>query len=235
MSPPLAYGLIAQAILAAAAVRGLCELLARRGSRQPSGAPHARAPEAPRAPLRSDRQLSDVPRGAIWAMIAAPLVLLVPAGECSVAEHMRGIWGDPSIVTCAILALFVARPERLPPRPSRVVCAAITLLVTLPLYAPILGARWPLPNLYAWGWQPAGLLIATGAAALLLRLVRLWSGTWAAIVGIALLAYAARTMESTNLLDYLADPGLLLTLAAVAALPGPRKADATLRGADPHD
>jgi hypothetical protein len=229
----LTYGLVAQALIAAAAVRLAAELLLPRTSRKgpaPESAP-VRTGQAARARERID----DLPRGAAWAIMAGPLVLLVPAGACTIAEHMRGIWGDPSAVTCALLAIFIARPGRLPPRPSRLMCIGLTLLVTVPLYAPLASVQLPLTDLYAIGWQPHALLMVIAASALLSVLARRWRGTWCIIVAIALLAYSVRIMESTNLLDYLADPGLLLTLAAMGMLPRARKAGSTPEGHATHE
>lgn len=220
MTMQVTYGLLAQALIAAAAVRLAAELLLPRTSR--NGPATDSAPVRTGQAVRARERIDDLPRGAAWAIMAGPLVLLVPAGACTVAEHMRGIWGDPSVLTSALLAVFIARPGRLPARPSRLMCIGLTLLVTVPLYAPLAGVRLPLPDLYALGWQPYALLVAIAAGALLLALARRWCGTWSIMVAIALLAYAARAMESSNLLDYLADPGLLLTLAATAILPRPR-------------
>lgn len=234
MSLPVAFGLIAQGLVAAALVRLVLELLPQR--KVARTAAHEAATRASPARAGNGRPSgSDVPRGTPWAMMAIPLVLLVPLGSCTVAEHMRGIWGDPSVVTCAILAIFIARPGRLPNRPSRMACLGVTLLVTIPLYAPILGARLPVRELYALGWQPDALLAAIAAAALLMRLAGRWCGTWSTIIAIALIAYSVRAMESSNLIDYLADPGLLLTVAAMAALPRARVPERTTQGHDAHD
>jgi len=230
VSIPLAYGLVAQALIAAAAVRLAVEALMRAqvGAPKPA-APHQRNQRAGRSAWTTDRSRQDVPRGTAWAMTAGPLVLLVPLGGCTLAEHMRGIWGDPSIITCALLALFVARPDRLPARPSRIICIAITALVTLPIYGPIMGVALPLPDLYGYGWQPLPLLIAIGAASILIWALRWWSTRWSVMLALSLIAYALRTMESSNLMDYLVDPGLLLTLA-VMALPPHRQPAPTASG-----
>lgn len=218
MNLPLAYGLVGQALIAAAVVRLAIELYGRRAA-APAAAGDAPSPSGLRAPQPNDRRAADVPRGTPWAVMAAPLVLLVSVGDCTIAEHMRGIWGDPSIVTSAILAVFIARPGRLPERPSRATCIGLTLLVTVPLYGPVFGLALPLTDLYSLGWQPYALLAAVALAAPLMWLSGRWCASWATIMAIALLAYAVRAMESSNLLDYLADPGLLLTIAAMAALP----------------
>jgi hypothetical protein len=226
MTLELTYGLMAQGLVAAAATRALLELIlprdaARPGMQVSDGRSH-HASAQPR-----DAQTSELPRGVAWAAMAGPLVLLVPAGGCTIAEHMRGIWGDPSVVSCALLAIFIARPGRLPARPSRLMCMGLTLLVTLPLYGPIFGLALPLPDLYALGWPAHALLAAIAAAGTLAWTCGRWCGTWATIIAIALLAYAARAAESSNLIDYLADPGLLLTIAAMAAMPAARPAART--------
>lgn len=210
MSIPLAYGLVAQGLIAAAVVRVLCELLMR---------PHRSGATLDAAGADPTGSSRDLPRGVAWAVVAVPLVLLLPMGQCTVAERMRGIWGDPSVTTCALLALFVARPARLPRRPSRALSLGLTLLVTIPLYGPILGAGLPVPDLYAIGWSPYALLIVIAAAAWLLHVSARWCSTWALIMTLGLLMYAIRAMESSNLLDYLIDPGLLLAIAAMAVLP----------------
>ncbi len=142
-------------------------------------------------------------------------VMLLLAGSAegvTFAGHLRGLWGDPSIVTLLLLFLFTLQPSWLPSRPRPTTCLLITLLVTVPLYGPML---LPVPtvqdNLYAIGWQPWSLLIAITLGALIMW--RSLQRTWLNIVALALLAYAGRLMESDNLWDYLVDPGLLVTIA----------------------
>jgi len=142
-------------------------------------------------------------------------VMLLLAGSMegvTFAGHLRGLWGDPSIVTLLLLFLFTLQPSWLPSRPRPTTCLLITLLVAVPLYGPML---LPVPtvqdNLYAIGWQPWSLLIAITLGALIMW--RSLQRTWLNIVALALLAYAGRLMESDNLWDYLVDPGLLVTIA----------------------
>ena len=142
-------------------------------------------------------------------------VMLLLAGSAegvTLAGHLRGLWGDPSIVTFLLLFLFTMQPSWLPSVPRPTTCVLITLLVTVPLYGPML---LPVPtvqdNLYAIGWQPWSLLIAITLGALIMW--RSLQRTWLNIVALALLAYAGRLMESDNLWDYLADPGLLVAIA----------------------
>jgi hypothetical protein len=142
-------------------------------------------------------------------------VMLLLAGSAegvTFAGHLRGLWGDPSIVTLLLLFLFTLQPSWLPSRPRPTTCLLITLLVAVPLYGPML---LPVPavqdNLYAIGWQPWSLLIAITLGALIMW--RSLQRTWLNIVALALLAYAGRLMESDNLWDYLVDPGLLVAIA----------------------
>jgi hypothetical protein len=142
-------------------------------------------------------------------------VMLLLAGSAegvTFAGHLRGLWGDPSIVTLLLLFLFTLQPSWLPSRPRPTTCLLITLLVTVPLYGPML---LPVPtvqdNLYAIGWQPWSLLIAIAMAVVIMW--RSLQRTWLNIIALALLAYSGRLMESDNLWDYLVDPGLLVTIA----------------------
>jgi hypothetical protein len=142
-------------------------------------------------------------------------VMLLLAGSAegiNFAGHLRGLWGDPSIVTLLLLFLFTLQPSWLPDAPRPTTCVLITLLVTVPLYGPML---LPVPtvqdNLYAIGWQPWSLLIVIALATLIMW--RSLQRAWLNIIALALLAYAGRLMESDNLWDYLVDPGLLVTIA----------------------
>lgn len=142
-------------------------------------------------------------------------VMLLLAGSAegvTFAGHLRGLWGDPSIVTLLLLFLFTLQPSWLPSQPRPTTCLLITLLVAVPLYGPML---LPVPavqdNLYAIGWQPWSLLITITLGALIMW--RSLQRTWLNIVALALLAYAGRLMESDNLWDYLVDPGLLVAIA----------------------
>ncbi len=184
MNAPAMYGLFAQGVIVAAMVRTLRLSLGR-------------AATAPRA-------------AELWLPLL--LVLLAPVDGISLAGHLRGLWGDPSVVSLGVLLLFLLRPPALPAWPHRYTCAMLTLLVTLPLYftlfLPVPMVTW---DLYALGLEPWALLAAIALAALMLR--RRGGGSWTALVGVALLAYAVGLMESDNLWDYLVDPALLLAMA----------------------
>jgi hypothetical protein len=142
-------------------------------------------------------------------------VMLLLAGSAegvTFAGHLRGLWGDPSIVTLLLLFLFTLQPSWLPSRPRPTTCLLITLLVAVPLYGPmLLPVTAVQDNLYAIGWQPWSLVIAITLGTLIMW--RSLQRTWLNIIALALLAYAGRLMESDNLWDYLVDPGLLVTIA----------------------
>ena len=180
------YGLFAQGVIVAALIRFVRVLLGKAKTK-----PHGIE---------------------LWLPV---MVLLAGAADgVSLAGYVRGLWGDPSVVTLLVLFLFTLQPSWLPsvPRPST--CLALTALVALPLYAPLFV---PIPSLqaglYELGFQPRPLIVAIMVAWTLLRALRGGDDRWTAIFGLALLAYAGRLMESDNLFDYLVDPGLLAAIA----------------------
>ncbi len=186
MTLQAAYGLFAQGVIVAALIRFVRVLLGRAKSK---------------------------PHGAeLWIPV---MLLLAGAAEgVSFAGHLRGLWGDPSVISLLILFLFTLQPAWLPgvPRPST--CLALTLLVALPLYAPLL---IPIPavqgGLYELGYRPWPVLLALTVGWILLRAFQGTDPRWTILIGLSLLAYAGRLMESDNLWDYLVDPGLLLAIA----------------------
>lgn len=152
----------------------------------------------------------------IAAIIALLALLPLPEGV-SLAMALRGLWGDPSITALQLLALaFVGRtPAAL--RHGWRMPAAIALL-SLALYASALGP-WNI-DLYRLGYQPAVLLAALGAIALLAW----WRGQplclW--LLAIDLLAWRAGLLESSNFWDTLLDPLLMSVMLALALRNGYR-------------
>ncbi len=145
------------------------------------------------------------------------LVVAIPIGNVSIAAHLRGLWGDPSIVTFALLVLYTVHPAWLPNRPSTSTSLLITSLVMLPLYGPLIV---PIPmmqtDLYSLGWQPRPLLIAIAVILAAYAMLRAIDHRWVNIISIALMAYTMQMMESSNIMDYLVDPGLLIVIAFLA-------------------
>ena len=186
MNAPAMYGLFAQGVIVAAMVRTLRLSLGR-------------AATAPRA-------------AELWLPLL--LVLLAPVDGISLAGHLRGLWGDPSVVTLLILFLFTLQPSWLPPKPRPITCLVISIPLAVLLYAPLFV---PIPTVqggfYALGFEPTRLLGLIGMAATGLWIARKLDPRWTTIVALGLFAYAGRLMESDNLWDYLVDPGLMLAMA----------------------
>ena len=151
----------------------------------------------------------------LW--IPAAIVIIVPVAGVSIAGHLRGLWGDPSIVTFLLLFLYTVRPSSLPNRPRVSTCVLVSLFVMLPLYLPLflLNPNVPL-DLYSYGWKPKWILIAIAVIALGSVMMRRLAPRWTNIIAIALIASSVGLMESDNLWDYLVDPGLLFTIAFLA-------------------
>ena len=151
----------------------------------------------------------------LW--IPAAIVIIVPVAGVSIAGHLRGLWGDPSIVTFLLLFLYTVRPSSLPNRPRVSTCVLVSLFVMLPLYLPLFLLNPNVPvDLYSYGWKPKWILIAIAVIALGSVMMRRLAPRWTNIIAIALIASSVGLMESDNLWDYLVDPGLLFTIAFLA-------------------
>lgn len=155
------------------------------------------------------------------------VALLVPFGGMSAARNIRGLVGDLSVGTMAMMAFYLLR-TRWPQRFGRFdhelpLLAAALALVALFFYPMSLGLT--LVDPYAHGYYPtvlSALLLTFVCWALLSR----WYLT-AVVLVIAYAGFAGQWLESANLWDYLFDPVLvaaaLLLLASrwreVAAAP----------------
>ena len=183
------YGLFAQGVIVAMIIRFVREIFGRKNL----------------APFGIE----------LW--IPAAIVIIVPIAGVSLAGHLRGLWGDPSIVTFLLLFLYTVRPSSLPNRPRLSTCVLVSLFVMLPLYLPLflLNPNVPL-DLYSYGWKPKWILIAIAVIALGSVMMRRLAPRWTNIIAIALIASSVGLMESDNLWDYLVDPGLLFTIAFLA-------------------
>ena len=180
------YGLLAQGVIVAAIIR-FVRVLTGHAKARPHGI-------------------------ELWLPV---MILLAGAADgVSLAGHVRGLWGDPSVTSLLILFLFTLQPSWLPRMPRPGTLLAISIPLSLALYAPLLMPMGLVPgDLYAIGLEPQPLLGGMGVASAVLLLARRLDGRWSALVALALLAYAGRLMESDNLWDYLVDPGLMLAMA----------------------
>lgn len=183
------YGLFAQGVIVAMIIRFAREIFGRKG----------------------------LARFGMELWIPAAIVLIVPIAGVSLAGHLRGLWGDPSIVTFLLLFLYSVRPSSLPNRPRVSTCALVSLFVMLPLYLPLFLMTPSMPvDLYAIGWHPKWILIAIAVIAFGSVMMQRMAPRWTNIIAIALIASSVDLMESDNLWDYLVDPGLLFTIAFLA-------------------
>ena len=183
------YGLFAQGVIVAMIIRFVREIFGRKNL----------------APFGME----------LW--IPAAIVIIVPVAGVSIAGHLRGLWGDPSIVTFLLLFLYTVRPSSLPNRPRVSTCVLVSLFVMLPLYLPLFLLNPNVPvDLYSYGWKPKWILIAIAVIALGSVMMRRLAPRWTNIIAIALIASSVGLMESDNLWDYLVDPGLLFTIAFLA-------------------
>ena len=183
------YGLFAQGVIVAMIIRFVREIFGRKNL----------------APFGIE----------LW--IPAAIVIIVPIAGVSLAGHLRGLWGDPSIVTFLLLFLYTVRPSSLPNRPRLSTCVLVSLFVMLPLYLPLFLLNPNVPvDLYSYGWKPKWILIAIAVIALGSVMMRRLAPRWTNIIAIALIASSVGLMESDNLWDYLVDPGLLFTIAFLA-------------------
>ena len=183
------YGLFAQGVIVAMIIRFVREIFGRKNL----------------APFGIE----------LW--IPTAIVIIVPIAGVSLAGHLRGLWGDPSIVTFLLLFLYTVRPSSLPNRPRVSTCVLVSLFVMLPLYLPLFLLNPNVPvDLYAIGWHPKWILIAIAVIAFGSVMMRRMAPRWTNIITIALIASSVGLMESDNLWDYLVDPGLLFTIAFLA-------------------
>ena len=183
------YGLFAQGVIVAMIIRFVREIFGRKNL----------------APFGME----------LW--IPTAIVIIVPIAGVSLAGHLRGLWGDPSIVTFLLLFLYTVRPSSLPNRPRVSTCVLVSLFVMLPLYLPLFLLNPNVPvDLYSYGWKPKWILIAIAVIALGSVMMRRLAPRWTNIIAIALIASSVGLMESDNLWDYLVDPGLLFTIAFLA-------------------
>lgn len=186
ISPSLAIGLATQAVT----VGTTCALLLRPGAARPAATPLWRA-------------------ALPWC---AALLSLLPVGDASLAEWLRGLWNDLSFTTLQLCLLAWWAPGRrgavAPLGRAGLVALA---LAGVALYPTALGAG-PI-DLYRFGFQPWGLLALLAVAGLALcRRTPLLT----LILAVDVAAYALRLSDSDNLWDYLLDvPLFCYTLIAL--------------------
>jgi hypothetical protein len=144
-----------------------------------------------------------------WAAAAVFVLLWCPVGPARlpIVAYVRGISSDLSVSLVAIACLGVYQRlsgTRLVDGPERMLVNAAFAAGALFLYPLALG--WGDWDAYRLGWGSPGLW-----AVLLALSLACWakgSRLLPVLVGLALLAWVAGALESTNLWDYLIDPWL---------------------------
>jgi hypothetical protein len=153
-------------------------------------------------------------RTRIGVMAASGVLMLLPLGGLSAAGYLRGVIGDLSITTLALLAgaivANVTGRAWLGARERMVLTAAVLVLGGC-LYPLALGAGHLDP--YALGYGSYALVSLLLAAVLLAWHARMYALVACVLAGTV--AYLAGLLESDNLWDYLVDPLLVSYAAAV--------------------
>jgi len=176
----MAYGLAAQGVLLAALALIAWEALGRR----------------PGFPAR------------LPVVMAAVVAATIPSWPLrDLAERMRGLWGDPSVVTTVVLLAWLLVPRLVPQRPRGGRALAALALLAAFLYLPVFGVPGTANGLYRLGWGSVWLVV--GVAAVGVVAWRTGHGGWTTALALALAAWSIGLHESDNLWDSLVDPGLL--------------------------
>lgn len=152
-----------------------------------------------------------------WLFIGLGILTLLPVGDLpGLAAGLHGMFGAPSITLLQLSVLTLLNREW-PTLPKR--GAFLPLLVAaLTFYGLALGAgKMVVPDPYAWGYQPQGLLLCLGLLGGVFYLKR-WLG-WLLILTIDLACWGLGIHESHNLWDVLFDPLLWLVCTIQAFRP----------------
>ena len=153
-----------------------------------------------------------------WLTAACFIILWIPVGaaQLPIIAYIRGVSSDLSITLVVLAAMdlthrvwgtqAVADRERFAVR----VAVAVAALFLYPL-----ALGWGDWDAYRSGWVPVGMWVVLLVVSLLSWFKSLQ--LLPALVGLALLAWTAGILESSNLWDYLIDPWLA-TFALLSVL-----------------
>lgn len=142
-------------------------------------------------------------RIALAAMVGTGAMLPFASGA-SLMYFSRGLLGDPSVSTVLLLLVAIFRTPR-ESLPVPVFIPWWVVILGLPLYSTALGAGGF--DLYEWGYGGHQLLpLLLFAVAIHWRRYPALAG----VLGLVMLAWHFRLLESANLWDYLLDPMLFV-------------------------
>ena len=151
-------------------------------------------------------------------MLAAFLPYVMPAGDLTALERLKGRLYEPSIglVVCSLLPVARVLPK-MPitiPAPAQEIRFLVLVLATgVALYPMALGLGYLDP--YALGYQPWFALVVSVLAAL--AWWRRGHGLVATWLTVAVLLHVLQAGESSNLFDYVLDP-IVFTVALVRVI-----------------
>jgi hypothetical protein len=152
-----------------------------------------------------------VARWVKWVVLVCFVLLWVPVGAAHLPllAYIRGISSDLSITLVALACFGLSqRLFKLPAIASREKMALNGVIAVAAVFLYPVALGWGDWDAYRLGWGSLGLWATLLALSLVFWIKRL--RLFPMLVGLALLAWSAGLMESTNLWDYLIDPWLAL-------------------------
>jgi hypothetical protein len=150
-----------------------------------------------------------------FAFIAIIGFTLIPINQITTTGYIRGVTGDISLVSlCWLFTAFVSKVtgKSLVSQQQRTLNVIAMGVLALVLYPATLGLVQTDP--YVWGYQANNMLIALAIIAIAMWLAGNYHLTlW---LSLAVLGFAFKIMESTNLWDYIIDAWLgIFVISAV--------------------
>ena len=158
---------------------------------------------------------------SVWTngLTAACFIILwfpVGAAQLPIIAYIRGVSSDLSITLVVLAAMdLIHRVWGTPALADRERFAVRVAVAVAALFLYPLALGWGDWDAYRSGWAPVGMWVVLLAVSLLCWVKSLQ--LLPALVGLALLAWTAGILESSNLWDYLIDPWLA-TFALLSVL-----------------
>jgi hypothetical protein len=146
-------------------------------------------------------------KGKGFAFIIIVACTFIPVNQITTTGYIRGVTGDISLISlCWLFTAFVAKVtgRRLVSHQQRSLNIVTLSILTLVLYPASLGLVQTDP--YVWGYQANNLLIVLT----IIGIAMWYAGNYHLTLWIALavLGFAFKIMESSNLWDYIIDAWL---------------------------
>ncbi|MFQ3322247.1 MAG: hypothetical protein ACI90U_000053 [Pseudomonadales bacterium] len=148
-------------------------------------------------------------KGKGFAFVIIVAVTLIPVNQITTTGYIRGVTGDISLISlCWLFTAFVAKVtgKDLVNQQQRTLNIVTLCILALVLYPASLGLVQTDP--YVWGYQANNLLIVLA----IIGIAMWYAGNYHLTLWIALavLGFAFKIMESTNLWDYIIDAWLAI-------------------------